>query len=81
MGREKEKAPQRLKFRVKERNKLSVMASHIRSSICPECGKEFYPAPQHAYVISGKKYCRYNCYNAVLKRKEAKRRKYNMAYR
>ena len=57
------------------------MANQLRTCTCPECGKEFYPAPQHAYVISGKKYCRYNCYNAVLKRKESKRRKYNMAYR
>lgn len=48
----------------------------FRPSICPECGREFYPAPQHTYVVDGKKVCRYNCYNAALKRKEEKSKAY-----
>jgi transposase-like protein len=36
--------------------------------ICPECGKQFVPAPEHAYVEDGKPFCRWNCICAYRKR-------------
>lgn len=30
---------------------------------CDKCGKNFVPAPYHAYVDGEKVYCSYTCYN------------------
>ena len=51
--------------------------AYLHPCTCPECGKNFLPAPMHRYVVDGRKYCRYNCYNAALKKKEQEFRVYN----
>lgn len=40
---------------------------------CPECGKIFMPAPQHAYKDDRELFCSWHCINARHKRKEAER--------
>lgn len=44
----------------------------IDGTICPKCGKEFFPYPNHAYTANGKRYCCWTCY---LHRNEKKKRK------
>ena len=33
----------------------------IQTAICPRRKKEFVPAPMHAYIHSGQRYCTYTC--------------------
>lgn len=33
----------------------------IQTAICPRCKKEFVPAPMHAYIHNGQRYCTYTC--------------------
>lgn len=35
----------------------------IPESICPKCGKPFYPAPYHVYKDSKHVYCSWTCFN------------------
>lgn len=35
----------------------------IEGTICPVCGKEFFPFPEHAYKAGGKRYCSWTCLN------------------
>lgn len=42
----------------------------IPTSICPTCKKEFVPAPMHAYIHNGKRYCTYTCLLHRLDRKK-----------
>ena len=35
----------------------------IEGAICPKCGKEFFPYPEHVYTAKGKRYCSWSCFN------------------
>ncbi len=43
----------------------------IQTAICPRCKKEFVPAPMHAYIHNGKRYCTYTC---LLHRSDGRKR-------
>ena len=45
----------------------------LAGTICPICGKEFFPYPEHVYRVGGKRYCSWTCYN---RRKEVAKRKW-----
>ena len=42
----------------------------LEGTICPKCGKEFFPYPEHVYTAKKKRYCSWSCFNH---RDEAKR--------
>ena len=35
----------------------------LDGTICPKCGKEFFPYPEHAYKVGSKRYCSWTCLN------------------
>ena len=47
----------------------------IEGTICPNCGKEFFPFPEHAYKANGKRYCSWTCLNH---RNDSKKRIYKV---
>jgi hypothetical protein len=56
---------------------------YLTEKKCPICGKNFIPAPQHAwgYKENGdfKKVCSYTCHRVAEKAKENKRKRNNKA--
>ena len=44
----------------------------LEGTICPVCGKEFFPYPEHVYSASGKRYCSWTCFTH---RSEGKQRR------
>lgn len=42
--------------------------------ICPECGKEFFPFPEHAYKFGGMRLCSWSCLNSRRKKAKSGRR-------
>lgn len=34
-----------------------------RETLCPKCGKNFFPAPQHIFKDDKGTYCSWTCYN------------------
>ena len=45
----------------------------LEGTICPKCGKEFFPYPEHAYKAGGKRYCSWTCLNHRHESKEIHR--------
>lgn len=45
--------------------------------ICPVCGKEFVPAPDHVYKVtkSGAPVCSYHCMMDARRKRDARRKK------
>lgn len=37
--------------------------NNLEGTICPKCGKEFFPYPQHIYKCGSKRYCSWTCFN------------------
>ena len=42
----------------------------INTSICPECNKEFVPAPFNVFKIKSVDYCSYTCYMSAKREQE-----------
>lgn len=48
----------------------------ITGTICPICGKEFFPYPEHVYSANGRRYCSWTCYKTGKETKTKTVRKY-----
>lgn len=35
----------------------------MEGSICPKCGKEFFPYPEHVYKYGKQRWCSWTCFN------------------
>ena len=35
----------------------------IDGTICPKCGKEFFPYPDHVYKVGSQRYCSWTCFS------------------
>ena len=44
----------------------------LEGTICPKCGKEFFPYPEHVYKAGSKRYCSWTCFNHRSERKAKK---------
>lgn len=44
----------------------------LEMRVCPICGKEFIPAPQHVYRYMDKVYCSWTCFRKVERGKQGR---------
>lgn len=47
----------------------------LEGTICPKCGKEFFPTPEHVYKENRLRWCSWSCFS---RRKEKKRKQYKI---